>query len=361
MKKLLQTPLSPLVLKHIQNVSAFRELWELSKGTDKDFYAGLKKTTIITSAGASTRIEGAKLTDEEIVKRLEGLKILRIHDRDEAEVAGYIDCLKYIFDRVSELEISEHNIRSLHQMMCQYLPNEVLPPDQRGAYKNIPNAVERIDHATGKREIIFETTPPGIETETEMRDLVSDYNAFILDPNFSDLEVIATFIVKFLAIHPFRDGNGRIARLLTNLCFLKQGYEFSMYSSHEKVIEDNKQEYYIALRQTQATLRTSPDLNPWLIFFLKVLEQQASYLKKNLIPRKRGPLTALEETVISLINAHQPVNIGFLERNSQIKRVTLKSILSRLKKKGLIQMEGTRKGSLYRMVTEQNHVLTPPL
>lgn len=349
MNRLLQTQINPAVLKHVQTVSAFKELWELSKGMDKDFYAGLKKTTIITSAGASTRIEGAKLTDDEIIRKLEGLQIQKIQGRDEAEVAGYIDCMKYIFDHYGELEISEHTVRSLHRMMCTYLPSEALPPDQRGVYKNIPNAVERIDHATGHRQVIFETTPPGIDTEMEMKGLLSDYGNFIRDPNYSDLEVIAAFIVKFLAIHPFRDGNGRMARLLTNLCLLKQGYEFCMYSSHEKVIEDNKQEYYIALRQTQATLKTAPDLNPWLIFFLKVLEQQAGCLRKDLIPRKEGRMTALEEKVISLVGAHQPVNIGFLERNSQIKRVTLKSILSRLKKKGLIHMEGTRKGSLYKI------------
>jgi Fic family protein len=349
MKKLLQTQINPIALKYIQTISSFNKLWEVSRETNKEFYAGLKKTTIITSAGASTRIEGAKLTDEEIIKRLEGLNIQKIHDRDEAEVAGYIDCIKYIFDHYMELEISEHTIRALHQMMCKYLPSDTLPPDQRGTYKNVPNAVERIDHATGQREVIFETTPPGTQTEMEMSDLVLDYNAYIHDPNFADLEVIAAFIVKFLAIHPFRDGNGRIARLLTNLCLLKQGYEFPMYCSHDKVIEDNKQEYYIALRQTQATIKAAPDLNPWLIFFLKVLEQQINYLKKDLIPKKKGPLTAFEEKVIDLISEHQPINIGFLERASDIKRVTLKAILTRLQKKGLIQMEGKKKGSLYRM------------
>jgi Fic family protein len=349
MKNLLKTSLNPLVLKKIQAISAFKELWEISKEADRDFYAGLKKTTIITSAGASTRIEGAKLSDDEIISRLEGLKIQRIHDRDEAEVAGYIDCLNYIFDHYRELKISEHLIRSMHQMMCAYLSSDVLPMDQRGAYKNIPNSVVRIDHSTGAQEVIFETTPPGVQTEVAMRNLVDDYNAFIHDPNYADLEVIAAFIVQFLAIHPFRDGNGRMARLLTNLCLLNLGYEFCMYSSHEKVVEDNKEGYYIALRQTQATLAASADINPWFLFFLSALEQQANYLQKQWMPKKAGSLTALEEKVLGLIRVHQPASIGFLERNSKIKRVTLKAILSRLKENGIIFMEGSRKGSLYRI------------
>ncbi len=349
MKNLLKTQLSPITLKYIQQIGAFNELWAISEEANRDIYAGLKKTTIITSAGASTRIEGAHLTDEEIVQKLEGLHIKKIADRDEAEVAGYIDCIKYIFDHFSELDISEHTIRSLHQMMCAYLSNEVLPPNQRGAYKNVPNSVVKIDHATGERAVIFETTPPGVQTETEMKDLVGDYNEFIDDPNYSDLEVIAAFIVKFLAIHPFRDGNGRMARLLTNLCLLKREYEFCMFTSHEKVVEDNKDAYYISLRQTQATLNASPDLNPWLIFFLKTLERQIELLKKLLIPKKSGRLTALADKTLETIRAHQPVSIGFLERQTGIKRVTLKNILSRLKHESLIEMEGARKGSLYRI------------
>lgn len=349
MRQLLQTQLWPETLRYAAQVSRFQELWRISADTSKDFYSSLKKTTIITSAGASTRIEGAALSDEEIVKRLKGLKIQKIRDRDEAEVAGYIDCKKYIFDHFVELEMTEHTLRSLHQMMMAYLPGSIFPPEQKGAYKNVPNAVIRIDHATGAQEVIFETTPPGPRTETAMRELFEDYKRFIKDPNYSDLEVIAAFIIKFLAVHPFRDGNGRISRLLTDLCLLKQGYEFLMYSSHEKIIEDNKEQYYIALRQTQATLKSKPDLNPWFLYFLKVLDQQTSCLKDKITSKKPGTLTKLEQTIYDLITRHQPVTIGFLERESGIKRVTVKSILFRLKSKELIRMEGERKGSQYRI------------
>lgn len=350
MKNLLKTSLNPLVLRKIQTISSFKEFWQISKEANRNIYAGLKKTTIITSAGSSTRIEGAKLTDAQIMSRLKGLKIQKIQDRDEAEVAGYIDCLNYIFDHFQEIVISEHSIRSLHQMMCAYLSLDVLPSNQRGAYKNIANSVVRINHVTGEQDVIFETTPPGLQTETAMRDIVEDYNSFIGDPNYSELEVTAAFIVKLLAIHPFRDGNGKISRLLTNLCLLKHGYEFFMYSSHEKVIEDNKDAYYIALRQTQATLKKVSDLNPWFIFFLNMLEQQINYLQNKFMPKNVGTLTVLDEKVLNLIRMHQPTTIGFLERSSGIKRVTLKTILARLKKREIIKMEGSKKGSLYRIV-----------
>lgn len=352
MKGLLKTSLRPELFSYLQRVVEFSELWRTTADLSRDFYATLKKTTVITSAGASTRIEGATLSDEEILKRLSGLKIKKIRDRDEAEVAGYLDVKKYIFDHYQDLPVTEYSIRSLHQMMMVYLSESLLPTHQRGAYKNVSNAVVRLDQTTGAQEIVFKTTPPGPQTATAMRELVEDYQSFIHDPNYSNLEVIAAFIVKFLSIHPFRDGNGRLSRLLTDLCLLREGYQFCMYSSHEKVIEDTKEQYYIALRQTQTTLKPEsgkPDLNPWFLYFLKILEQQTMYLKDKILPEAPGTLTRLEQEVYDLMVQHQPVTIGFLERSSRIKRVTLKSILARLKGRGLLVMEGTRKGARYRV------------
>lgn len=349
MRGLLQTPLLPEVLNLVQKIARFKAEWTADADTRREFYSSLQKTVIITSAGASTRIEGAKLSDEEILKKLSGLKITTIRDRDDADVAGYIDCKKYVFDHHNEIPVSEHSIRSLHQMMMSYLPEAIFPLQQRGAYKNVTNSVVRIDHETGTQEIVFETTPPGPQTEAAMRELAQDYNDFIKDQNYSDIEVIAAFIVKFLAIHPFRDGNGRISRLLTDLCLLKQGYAFCMYASHEKMIEDSKERYYVALRQTQSTLTTKPDLNPWLLYFFRVLERQTQLLKDKLEPKQPGTLTKLEQQVFDLIRDHQPATFGFLERESGIKKPSLKAILARLKERDVLIMEGQRKSSRYRL------------
>lgn len=349
MQYLLQTSLNPQVLNYIKKIGEFLKQWEFDKDLQKDFYSKLKTTTIITSAGASTRIEGSHLSDEEILKRLENLKIQKIKDRDEAEVAGYIDCMNYIFKNYKNVEMSEHTIRSLHQMMCVYLSNDILPQNQKGAYKNVPNSVVKVDHSTGRQEIIFETTPPGIETELAMRELIKDYNNYISNPNYSDLEVIAAFIVKFLTIHPFRDGNGRISRILTNLCLLQRGYEFAMYSSHEKAVEDNKELYYISIRQTQGSPKAAPDINPWFLFFLKTLNIQTEILKGKMISKGSGTLTNFEGTILSLIQKHQPVTIGFLERTSNLKRVTIKTILKKMKSLGLIEMTGSTKASSYKL------------
>ena len=89
------------------------------------------------------------------------------------------------------------------------------------------------------------------------------------------LLVIGIFVVTFLAIHPFQDGNGRLSRILTALLLLRCGYAYTPYSSLESVIENSKQGYYLALRQTQQTLRTdNPNWQPWLVFFFRALQQQ---------------------------------------------------------------------------------------
>jgi len=344
---LLTSKLNPEVLNLLQHIERFQENWNFQAHLSPDFYADLKKTSIITSAGASTRIEGSTLTDDEIKERLNGLKIQKITSRDEAEVAGYIDCKEYILEHYEELEISEHTIRSLHQMMMQYLSEDLFPRNQKGAYKNITNSVVKIDHSTGTQEIVFETTPPGPQTEVAMLNLVQNFKNFNSDKQYSALEIIAAFIVQFLAIHPFRDGNGRISRLLTDLCLLKHGYTFCMYSSHEKVIEDTKTQYYVALRQTQESFTKNVDINPWFFYFLKTLKKQTEYLQNKATPISAGTLTKKENIVLELIQKHQPVSIGFLERQSKINRATLKAILTRLKQSNTIKMEGERKGSRY--------------
>ena len=348
MRKLLLCSIRPEALSLITEVERASERIKLAGNLEHDIYVSLKHSTIITSAGSSTRIEGAKLSDEQISMCLEGLSFTSIKDRDDAEVAGYIDTINYIFENYNSLSISEHNIRSFHQMMCIYLANDVLPPNQRGVYKNITNKVIEVDKASSKERIVFDTTPAGPQTEAAMKELIDDYNLFISDPNFSELQVVSAFIVKFLAIHPFRDGNGRISRLLTNLCLLRQGYQFALYSSHEKAVEENKNQYYVALRETQRTFfLENSDLNPWLIYFLKTLARQTQFLESNLQFSKVGILTKNEQMVVDLIKLHQPVSIGFIERESGIKRVTIKAILRRLKDREIIVQEGERKVSKY--------------
>src|SRR5436305_1465806 len=116
---------------------------------------------------------------------------------------------------------------------------------------------------------------PPVDTPRFMLDLVTWFAGRLEQKRLHPLLVIAIFTVVFLAMHPFQDGNGRLSRILTTLMLLRAGYAYVPYSSLESIIEQSKEGYYQALRQTQGTIRTdNPNWEPWLLFFLRALQQQ---------------------------------------------------------------------------------------
>ena len=157
----------------------------------------------------------------------------------------------------------------------------------RGEYKKTENRVEMINEEGQSIGVLFNTTPAWL-TPKEMLELVEwTKEAFILK-EIHPLLIIGNFLVEFLNIHPFQDGNGRLSRVLTNLMMLKTGYEYIPYVSHEKLIEDNKAEYYVALRKSQKTLKTgSPNIMPWLEFFFNILLTQARQAIEKLLSPKQ--------------------------------------------------------------------------
>ncbi|MFA4818597.1 MAG: Fic family protein [Patescibacteria group bacterium] len=250
----------------------------------------LKRSTLITSAGASTRIEGAKLTDEEVEKVMRGLAVSKFADRDSQEVQGYLETLQNVFDSFQTLPLRESVITSLHNQLLKYSHKD---DTHRGGYKKKENTVG-VPGPDGKvAQIMFETTPAYL-TPKEMQELVEWTDDALEKNRFHHLLIIANFIVEFLKIHPFEDGNGRLSRVLSNLLLLRFGYQFVQYVSHEQIIERRKDEYYIALRKSQETFKTDHDtIAPWLNFFLSVVREQAakalSYLKEEKVEDMLSP------------------------------------------------------------------------
>lgn len=232
----------------------------------------LKRSTLVTSSGASTRIEGAKLSDEDVAKLMRGLSVTKFADRDKQEVQGYYELLENAFNSWKHIPFTESTIKHFHKELLKYGTKDVR---HRGEYKKGENRVEMFD-ANGKSlGIMFETTPAYL-TPKQMQELVEWTQLALKDRDHHPLVIIANFIVEFLAIHPFQDGNGRLARILTNLLMLKNGYVYVPYVSHEKLVEDNKAEYYLALRESQGTFKTPKEnIDGWLGFFLNISLEQA--------------------------------------------------------------------------------------
>ena len=305
----------------------------------------LKRSTLITSAGASTRIEGSKLNDEEVEKVMRGLAVSKFADRDSQEVQGYLETLQNVFDSFQSLPLRESIITSLHNQLLKYSNKD---DTHRGSYKKKENTVGVVGQDGKIMKIIFDTTPAYL-TGKEMQELV-DWTADALEKNrFHQLLIIANFIVEFLKIHPFEDGNGRLSRVLSNLLLLRSGYTFVQYVSHEQIIERRKDEYYIALRKSQETFKTDHDtISPWLNFFLSVIQEQAkkalSYLQSEKIEDTLSPKQYEVWKYLSGVKEAAP---GEIVKATDMALGTVRQALDRLVELGEIKRVGRGRATRY--------------
>lgn len=257
----------------ITKIDELKGQWIAGARLNPQVLGRLKRSVLITSTGASTRIEGARLFDEDIEKLMRGINVQKFTSRDKQEVKGYYELLENVFDSWKSLKFSESAIKHFHKELLKYVEKD---EKHRGEYKKTENRVEMIDAAGKAMGVLFDTTPAYL-TPKEMQELVEWTQKALAEKKYHPLLVAGNFLVEFLQIHPFQDGNGRLSRILTNLLFLKEGYEYVPYISHEKLIEDNKSEYYLALRKSQKTFKTNKEtIIPWLDFLLTIFLKQSA-------------------------------------------------------------------------------------
>ena len=305
----------------------------------------LRRSVLVTSAGASTRIEGAKLTDEEVQKIMQGLSVSKFSDRDSQEVQGYLETLQSVFDSFQNLPLRESVITSLHKELLKYSTKDDL---HRGVYKKEENTVGVLGPDGKVAKIMFETTPMW-KTPAEMTELVEWTQNALEQNRFHPLLVIANFLVEFLKIHPFRDGNGRLSRVLTNLLLLRSGYQFIQYVSHEQIVERRKDEYYISLRKSQETFKTDHDtIAPWLNFFLSVIKEQAtkalSYLEEEHI---EDTLSPKQYEVWKHVSKVGEASVGDIVAATGIALSTVRQALERLLELEKIKRVGRGRATRY--------------
>lgn len=307
----------------------------------------LKKSVLVTSTGASTRIEGAKLSDEDVEKLMRGIDIQRFSDRDKQEVQGYYELLNNVFDSWNRVRFTEGLIKHFHLEVLRYVEKDAR---HRGEYKKQENQVHMIDEAGQSVGILFETTPAYL-TPKEMQELVEWTQEVINNQSYHSLLIIANFLVQFLQIHPFQDGNGRISRILTNLLMLQAGYAYMPYASHEKIIEDNKPEYYLALRQSQKTFKTDQEIIvPWLEYFLDVsLHQSRIALELFSDENVEKLLSPRQLEVWSYMQDEIEVTPRELSENLGIPRPTINQVLDRLLDLKKVERLGLGRGTRYRI------------
>jgi len=310
----------------------------------------LKKSVLITSTGASTRIEGARLSDEDIEKLMRGINIQKFRDRDKQEVKGYYELLENVFNSWKSLQLSENSLQHFHGEMLKYVEKDTI---HRGTYKKRENKVHMIDEAGTSMGVLFDTTDAFL-TPKEMQELVEWTLQALKEKKFHPLLVIGNFVVEFLQIHPFQDGNGRLSRIVTNLLLLRTGYEYMPYVSHEKLIEDNKPEYYIALRKTQNTFGTpkkKETIIPWFDFFCTILLQQSEMaielLSKENIERL---LTTKQLAVWDYIRKVKRATPLEISNKTKVAYPTVRQAINKLLRLQKIERVGEGRSTSYRKV-----------
>lgn len=342
--------LGPDLVKLIAEIDEFKGKWEALKTLSPDRLSALRKVATIESIGSSTRIEGAKLTDAEVEALLSGaLSIKSFKTRDEQEVAGYAEVMDLVFEAFAELRLTENHLRQLHQTLLRHSTRD---ERHRGSYKTLPNNVVALAEDGREIGVVFETASP-FDTPREIEALVAWTRKAMDEDVLHPLLMIAVFIVTFLAIHPFQDGNGRLSRVLTTLLLLRAGYEYVPYVSLERVIEENKDLYYKALRRTQRTLKgEAPDWEPWIGFFLRCLKKQKDALAARLDRERMAQsseidLPELSLRVLEALRAKERLTIAQLAAITGANRNTLKVRLRELVAKGRIHRHGKARATWY--------------
>jgi Fic family protein len=336
----LKLDLGMKLMTELSKIDRFDASWASIEKREGAVLKQLKSIATVRSVGASTRIEGSKMTDDEVAVLIEKISISKLEERDEQEVLGYFEALDTIAENYAAIGITESQIKNLHKILMQHGEKDAW---HKGEYKQVSNAVEA-NLADGTKQIVFRTAEPGLATQDAMRQLMYWYD--------SDMETIplvkaALFVYEFLSIHPFQDGNGRLSRLLGSLLLLKNGYSWIQYVSFEHEIESRKSDYYKVLMQTQRN-RPGENVTEWLTFFISCLiniqEQLLVKLEEN---KTDKPISQREKRILFFIQNHAGCSSGEIARKLDMALPTVKKALSTMIVQGLIEKQGQGKSTGY--------------
>lgn len=336
------------ILNKIAEIDRFAGSWSSDelKLTPADLKS-MKRVAAIESVGSSNRIEGNKMTDAEIEALFSNIDKKSFSSRDEEEVAGYSDLINTIFENYEDIPLTENYIKQLHQILLKYSQKD---ERHRGEYKTDTNRVAAYDAAGREIGTIFETAAP-LDTPRLMRELVQWTNDTLSDHFLHPLIVIGVFVVHFLSIHPFLDGNGRLSRALTVLLMLKSKYGYMPYASMESVIEANKDAYYRALRGTQKTIWSDKtDYEPWLSFFMTSLQKQKRTLESKIQKLQQSNIDKLSSTarqILDVFSGTPELTMAELVRKTGKTEITIRKSVQNLVKKGFLTKLGTTRGAFY--------------
>lgn len=263
-------------------------------------------------------------------------------DRSEQEIAGYRDALALVHESHADMRLTEGLVRQLHQMLYRYQPG------LGGRWKSTDNQIVERDGAGIVVSVRF--TPTGaVATPHAMADLVGDYRAAV-DARFAEpLVLLPLAVLDLLCIHPFTDGNGRVARLLSLLLLYHFDYQVGRYISLERIIEDSRRTYYDALeRSSHGWHDNTHNAHPWLEYFWGVLIRAYGEFEERVATLKGSKTEQIRAAVARRVGAF---GIADIERDTPgVSRDMVRHVLRQMRAEGQVKVEGVGRGAKWRAV-----------
>jgi Fic family protein len=320
-------------------ISELKVLEAQRKSAYPDIFTGLEKIARVQSVKGSNEIEGIVTSEERIRAIVNQSSAPRGHN--EMEIAGYRDALGLVHDNFARLDVRERDILELHNMMLTYTPQG------GGLYKTTDNVIVELD-SSGRRRVRFAPIP-ATETPEAMEQLIYAYMDARSNSNISDLLLIPCFVLDFLCVHPFSDGNGRISRLLSLLMLYKNGFDAGKYISFEEQINQSKSLYYEALRQSSEGWHDNENSYfPFMENFLQTLLMCYKELDKRFAVVQGGKVTKKQRIEATVLNSLLPISIKEIAYVlPDVSPSTIEMVLGGMVKAGLIEKVGAGRGTKY--------------
>jgi Fic family protein len=341
----------------IAGLDQFKGEWNAGRRPAKDRLAALQRAATIKAVACSARIDGGRLRDQDVALLLEKPLMASLRSHDEQLAAGHLSALEAMQtpapDQPDYAHMTEAGVKRLHHDLLFYAGGDA---SHRGNYKILPNHLEAFDRDGNSLGVIVETASP-FETPERMIELLARTERALADGAIHPLLVIAIFVVVFLEIHPFEDGNGPMSRLLTGHLLRRAGYDYLPYYALDKVVEDRMDDYYLALRRTQITLRgQTADWQPWILFFLRALQEQKNRLRAAIgretaqFGDQFGDLPYLSLQILETARRQGRVTVASAAKSAGASRNTVKDHMRTLQLTNRLTRHGAGRGTWYTLV-----------
>lgn len=328
------------IVNYIATIERMRGTILTSENNYPQLYNELEKQARINSVKGSNAIEGIFTSDERIRSIVTGQTSPLTHS--EKEIAGYRDALALIHEHHFNISFTEDTIKELHAIMMAPSMTE-----HAGEYKQDNNIISE-EHSDGSRSVVF-APPPADETPELMNQLLLAYQIANQDPFINKLLLIPCFILDYLCIHPFLDGNGRTSRLLTLLLFYKNEYSAVRYISFEEKINEDRDAYYNSIRKcSEYWYKDSPEYMPFIEYTLEKLCECYVDISKRFESLEGKKLNKSERIRSALLKSNIPKSKkDLIEELPDISPTTIEAELTKLQKLGLIEKLGQGRSTKY--------------